>query len=87
MKVETKVETKIKSNRLPLCGGQDISVGIRDKVLSVMERNRKRSITAMDLSVDDMKAVIARIVDHSRFSEFKSPFGKNLVTGFAKICV
>ena len=39
-----------------------------------------------DLSVDDMKAVIARIVDHSRFSEFKSPFGKNLVTGFAKIC-
>ena len=54
MKVEAKVDTKIKSNRLPLCGGQDISVGIRDKVLSVMERNRKRSITAMDLGVEDL---------------------------------
>ena len=39
-----------------------------------------------NLSVEDMKAVIARIVDHSRFSEFKSPFGKNLITGFGKIC-
>ena len=38
------------------------------------------------LDLDDMKAVIARIVDHSRFSEFKSPFGKSLLTGFAKIC-
>ena len=54
MKVEHKVDTKIKSNRLPLCGGQDISVGLRDKILSVMERNRKRSITAMDLSAEDV---------------------------------
>ena len=52
MKLEHNFESKIKSNRLPLCGGQDISVGIRDKILSVMERNRKRSITAMDLSAE-----------------------------------
>ena len=38
------------------------------------------------ISKDDMKAVIARIVDGSRFSEFKAPFGQNLITGFAKIC-
>lgn len=38
------------------------------------------------LDLEDMKAVIARFVDDSRFSEFKSSFGKNLVTGFAKIC-
>jgi len=38
-------ETKIKSNRQPLCGGQDISIGVRDKVISVMERNRKRSMS------------------------------------------
>merc|ERR1719273_2243316 len=39
-----------------------------------------------NLTIEDMRSVIARIVDNSRFSEFKSPFGKNLVTGFAKIC-
>ena len=38
------------------------------------------------LGLEDMKAVIARFVDDSRFSEFKSSFGENLVTGFAKIC-
>lgn len=38
------------------------------------------------ITKEDMKSVIARIVDHSRFSEFKAPFGKNLITGFAKIC-
>ena len=48
MKIDYNVETKIKSNRLPLCGGQDISIGIRDKVLSVMERNRHRSVSQID---------------------------------------
>ncbi len=33
----------------------------------------------------DMLAVIARIVDGSRFSEFKAPFGNNLITGFCKL--
>jgi 3-methylcrotonyl-CoA carboxylase beta subunit len=38
------------------------------------------------LSKEDVRLVIGRIVDHSRFSEFKAPFGANLVTGFAKLC-
>ncbi|KAI8930180.1 carboxyl transferase [Entophlyctis helioformis] len=33
----------------------------------------------------DMKQVIARIVDGSRFSEFKELYGTQLVTGFARI--
>lgn len=33
----------------------------------------------------DVKEVIARIVDGSRFSEFKQNYGTTLVTGFAKI--
>lgn len=39
-----------------------------------------------NVTKDDTKAVIARIVDHSRFAEFKANFGMNLMTGFAKIC-
>jgi len=33
----------------------------------------------------DVKEIIARIVDGSRFQEFKADYGKTLVTGFAKI--
>ena len=33
----------------------------------------------------DVKEIIARIVDNSEFQEFKSDYGKTLVTGFAKI--
>ncbi|MGF0176293.1 carboxyl transferase domain-containing protein [Streptomyces sp. Marseille-Q5077] len=33
----------------------------------------------------DVREVIARVVDGSRFSEFKSEFGQTLVTGFARI--
>jgi 3-methylcrotonyl-CoA carboxylase beta subunit len=34
----------------------------------------------------DIREVIARLVDGSRFDEFKSRFGETLVTGFAEIC-
>ncbi|TDT74961.1 3-methylcrotonyl-CoA carboxylase beta subunit [Litoreibacter halocynthiae] len=34
----------------------------------------------------DIREVIARIVDGSRFDEFKKRFGETLVTGFADIC-
>jgi len=34
----------------------------------------------------DVREVIARIVDGSRFSEFKAEYGPTLVTGFAHIC-
>ncbi len=33
----------------------------------------------------DMKQVIARIVDESRFHEFKENYAPSLVTGFARI--
>lgn len=33
----------------------------------------------------DVKEIIARIVDGSRFHEFKAEYGQTLVTGFAKI--
>lgn len=39
-----------------------------------------------ELTKTDMKAIIARIVDDSRFLEFKAPFGQNLIVGFSKIC-
>ena len=34
----------------------------------------------------DIREVIARLVDGSRFDEFKARFGETLVTGFAEIC-
>ncbi|MGO8859979.1 MAG: carboxyl transferase domain-containing protein [Acidimicrobiales bacterium] len=34
----------------------------------------------------DVREVIARIVDGSRFREFKAEYGATLVTGFARIC-
>lgn len=33
----------------------------------------------------DLKQIIARIVDESKFQEFKARYGKTLITGFAKI--
>ncbi len=33
----------------------------------------------------DSRFLIARIVDGSRFNEFKQEYGKTLITGFAKI--
>ena len=33
----------------------------------------------------DVREVIARIVDGSRFDEFKARFGSTLVTGFASL--
>ena len=34
----------------------------------------------------DVREVVARIVDGSRFREFKAEYGATLVTGFARIC-
>jgi 3-methylcrotonyl-CoA carboxylase beta subunit len=34
----------------------------------------------------DIREVIARVVDGSRFDEFKARFGETLVTGFAHVC-
>src|SRR5258708_1573629 len=46
-----------------------------------------RGIASADTRIPfDVHEVIARIVDGSRFSEFKSEYGQTLVTGFARIC-
>jgi acetyl-CoA carboxylase carboxyltransferase component len=43
-------------------------------------------IASADVRVPfDVREVIARIVDGSRFSEFKSEYGRTLVTGFARV--
>ncbi len=34
----------------------------------------------------DVRAVLARILDGSQFSEFKALYGTTLVTGFGSIC-
>ena len=45
---ENPNETRIKSNRKPLCGGNDISINVRDKVMSVISKNRNRALTQME---------------------------------------
>ncbi|KDR19223.1 methylcrotonoyl-CoA carboxylase beta chain, mitochondrial [Zootermopsis nevadensis] len=48
-----------------------------DDLYGIVGGNLKRSF--------DIREVIARIVDGSRFDEFKSRYGKTLVTGFARL--
>ncbi len=48
-----------------------------DEIYGILPRDLTRQF--------DMKEIIARIVDGSRFHEFKSLYGTTLVTGFAKI--
>ena len=40
---------------------------------------------ASNTGVDDVREIIARLVDGSRFDEFKARFGPTLVTGFARV--
>ena len=72
MKLDNNLDTMIKSNRLPLCGGQDISIGIRDKVLSVMDKNRKRSLSVLD----NPYASIESYDGDSQGSPVRQPFVK-----------
>ncbi len=48
-----------------------------NELLGIVSRNLRQPY--------DVKEVIARIVDGSRFQEFKENYGKTLVTGFARI--
>lgn len=48
-----------------------------DEIYGIIGTNMKRSF--------DVKEIIARIVDGSKFNEFKAQYGETLVTGFAKI--
>ena len=47
------------------------------ELLGILEKSHRKPF--------DIHEVIARIVDDSNFEEFKSDYGKTLVTGFAKI--
>ena len=48
-----------------------------DEIYGIVGTNLKRPY--------DVKEVIARIVDGSKFHEFKALYGETIVTGFAKI--
>lgn len=55
----------------------ELPVHAIDEIYGIVGINMKRSF--------DVKEVIARIVDGSKFHEFKAQYGETLVTGFAKI--
>jgi 3-methylcrotonyl-CoA carboxylase beta subunit len=55
----------------------DLPVHAIDEIYGIVGTNFKRSY--------DVKEVIARIVDGSRFHEFKAQYGETLITGFARI--
>ena len=51
----------------------------QDELFGILSKNHRTPF--------DVHEIIARIVDGSNFEEFKSDYGKTLVTGFAKITV
>lgn len=55
----------------------ELPVHAIDDIYGIVGTNLKRPY--------DVKEVIARIVDGSKFHEFKAQYGETLVTGFAKI--
>lgn len=55
----------------------ELPVHAVDEIYGIVGTNMKRLF--------DVKEVIARIVDGSKFHEFKAQYGETLVTGFAKI--
>ncbi|XP_046825996.1 methylcrotonoyl-CoA carboxylase beta chain, mitochondrial isoform X1 [Vespa crabro] len=55
----------------------EVPIHAIDELYGIVGTNLKRPF--------DVREVIARIVDGSRFNEFKALYGKTLVTGFAKI--
>ncbi|XP_076649706.1 methylcrotonyl-CoA carboxylase subunit 2 [Halictus rubicundus] len=55
----------------------DVPVHAVDEIYGIVGTNLKRSF--------DVREVIARIVDGSKFREFKAQYGETLVTGFARI--
>lgn len=55
----------------------ELPVHAVDEIYGIVGTNLKRPF--------DVKEVIARIVDGSKFHEFKAQYGETLVTGFAQI--
>jgi len=55
----------------------DLPVHAVDEIYGIVGTNLKRPY--------DVREIIARIVDGSRFHEFKAQYGETLITGFARI--
>lgn len=55
----------------------DVPIHAVDEIYGIVGTNLKRPY--------DVREVIARIVDASKFREFKAQYGETLVTGFARI--
>ncbi|KAM3619398.1 uncharacterized protein V6R79_007575 [Siganus canaliculatus] len=69
---EEEHEEEVKKRR-----GEEEPLHSSDELLSLAPRSYNYSL--------DVKMVISRLTDGSRFQEFKARFGTTLVTGFAKI--
>ncbi|WP_114009070.1 carboxyl transferase domain-containing protein [Cohaesibacter intestini] len=65
---------------------KDVDIELREPVEPLFDPDELNGIVPVDLKKQyDIREVIARLVDGSRFDEFKARFGTTLVTGFAHI--
>ena len=65
---------------------KDVDIELRETIDPLYDPSELDGIVPVDLKKQyDIREVIARLVDGSRFDEFKARFGTTLVTGFAHI--
>lgn len=65
---------------------KDVDIELRESAEPLYDTAELNGIVPVDLKKQyDIREVIARLVDGSRFDEFKARFGTTLVTGFAHI--
>ena len=65
---------------------KDVDIELRDPIDPLFDPEELNGIVPVDLKKQyDIREVIARLVDGSRFDEFKARYGTTLVTGFAHI--
>ena len=65
---------------------KDVDIELRAPIEPLFDTQELNGIVPVDLKKQyDIREVIARLVDGSRFDEFKARYGTTLVTGFAHI--
>ncbi len=65
---------------------KDVDIELRAPIEPLFDTEELNGIVPVDLKKQyDIREVIARLVDGSRFDEFKARYGTTLVTGFAHI--
>lgn len=65
---------------------KDVDIELREPVEPLLDTAELDGVVPVDLKKQyDIREVIARLVDGSRFDEFKARYGTTLVTGFAHI--